>query len=134
MTLTEHALTGAVLRVGRPDGLPNRLPVGLPWYRSMPFSSLVGLELLLDGLAVAGVGLEVDGSATPIEGLRDVADRYWFLQDRRVLSWRDPAPIGERADVVLRIRLHLPNLTGPDGGSLQVLQEVRGVVPAEAAG
>jgi hypothetical protein len=33
----------------------------------------------------------------------------------------------------VRLRLHLPNLIGPDGGSIQVLQEVRAGVPVEPA-
>ena len=45
MTLTEHVLRGAMLEARD----PNRLRVGLPWFRSVPFSALVGLELIVDG-------------------------------------------------------------------------------------
>jgi hypothetical protein len=119
MTLTEHALQGAVLETGS----TNRLCVGLPWFRSMPFSAILGLELSVAGEPVADVRLE--RAAT--------AGAYWFLQDRQALRWPGSPVPGERAEVVLRMRLQLPNLTRPDGGAVEVLQEVRGEVPVVAA-
>jgi hypothetical protein len=129
MTLTEHALRGAALETGWPE---NRLPVGLPWFRSMPFSSITGLGLLVDGEPVPDVRLEVDGRPIAVDAL-GATDGYWFLQDRQALLWSAPVP-ADRADVVLHLRFQLPNLTLPDGGPALVLQEVRGVVPVVAAG
>lgn len=130
MTLTEHALRGSAIAVGP----PHRLPVGLPWFRSTPLSAIVDAELLIDGRPVDGLGLEVDGRTVAVADLGGLRDRYWFVQERLELTWDGPLP--ERADeaeAVLRLRLHLPFLTGPGGGSVQVLQEVRGTVPLGAA-
>jgi hypothetical protein len=129
VTLVEHALRGAVLEAGS----RNRLRVGLPWYRSMPFSSIVGIDVEVDGAAVQDVRLDVGGVALPVGRLQEVSGRIWFLQDRHALEWSGPAASGTRAEVAVRLRLHLPNLIGPDGGSIQVLQEVRAGVPVEPA-
>jgi hypothetical protein len=123
MTLTEHALQRAVIE----RGATNRLAVGLPWFRSMPYSSITAIELHVDDEPVHDVRLEVDGRPIAPSG-PDAAADYWFLQDRHELAWSGPVP-AERARVVLRMRLQLPNLTLPDGSAAQVLQEVRAEVP-----
>jgi hypothetical protein len=107
--------------------------VGLPWYRSMPYSSIVQLSLAVDGVPVEELQLEAAGGWADVPSLAAMTDRSWFLQDRRPLRWRPTGSLGERAEIVLRVGLHLPNLVGPTGGSVQVLQEVRGEVPVQAA-
>lgn len=129
MTLTEHALRGAVLR----PGSPNRLPVGLPWYRSLPLSAVLDVELLLDGRAVPDLRLELVDGAVAVARLPALHERSWFLQDRQVLEWAGPTPAGAAVDVVLRVRVQLPNLLGPAGDPLSVLQEARGRVVVEPA-
>ncbi|MGN6445228.1 hypothetical protein [Amnibacterium sp.] len=128
MTLAEHALRGAVLSVGPWC----RLAVGLPWFRSMPLSAVVSVALLVDGRAVPDLRVELDGRLLPVGELATLVDRYWFVQDRLTLAWSGWSLSGA-VEVALRVRLHLPFLTGPGGGSLQVLQESRGTVPVEVA-
>lgn len=128
MTLTEHALRGATIETG----VVNRLRVGLPWYRSMPLSTLVEIELLLDGRPVPDIRLDIDGRALAVGELVTAVDRTWFLQDRQALTWSGDVPAADRAEVVLRMRLCLPNIVGPDGGALQVLQEARADLPVRA--
>jgi hypothetical protein len=94
----------------------------------MPFSSITGLGLTVQGEPVDDVRVEVEGEPLAVDDLPRAADRYWFLQDRQVLVWSGAVP-ADRAEVVLRMRLQLPNLTLPDGAAAQVLQEVRGEVP-----
>ncbi len=127
MTLTEHALRGAVLAAGETC----RLAVGLPWYRSMPVSAVLGIDLTIDGEAVPDLHLRLESRSVPVDELDRVEDLAWFLQDRATLEWRAPAPSDAVADVVLRVRLQLPNLVVPGGTAVQVLQEVRGAVPVE---
>jgi hypothetical protein len=129
MTLAEHALRGAVLTVGSPC----RLAVGLPWYRSMPLSAVLGIDLTIDGEVVPDLHLRLGSEAVPVVDLDRLTDLTWFLQDRAELEWRAPAPSGAAADVVLRMRLQLPNLVGPGGAAVQVLQEARGTVRVEVA-
>ena len=129
MTLTEHALRGAVLR----PGAPNRLRVGLPWYRSLPLSAVLGLELRLDGEPVTGLRLRLPSGPVDVAELADPGTASWFVQDRAVLEWAGPAPSSALPEVVLRIRLQLPNLLGPGASAVQVVQEVRARLPVEAA-
>jgi len=129
MTLAEHALRGAVLTAGSPC----RLAVGLPWYRSMPLSAVLGIDLTIDGEVVPDLHLRLESGSVPVVGLDRLTDLTWFLQDRAELEWRAPAPSGAAADVVLRMRLQLPNLVGPGGAAVQVLQEARGTVRVEVA-
>lgn len=107
--------------------------VGLPWYRSMPYSSIVRLSLTVDGVAVEGLQLEAADGWADVPSLAAMTDRSWFLQDRRPLRWRPTGLLGAQAEIVLRVGLHLPNLVGPTGDGVQVLQEVRGQVPVQAA-
>jgi hypothetical protein len=129
MTLAEHALRGAVLTAGSPC----RLAVGLPWYRSMPLSAVLGIDLTIDGEVVPDLHLRLESEAVPVVDLDSLTDLTWFLQDRAELEWCAPAPSGAAADVVLRLRLQLPNLVGPGGAAVQVLQEARGTVRVEVA-
>jgi hypothetical protein len=129
MTLTEHALRGTAVGAGP----PNRMRVGLPWYRSMPFSAVLGIELTVDDEPVPELTLRVDDAPVAVEALVALEDRSWFLQDRCALEWAAPVPAAALVDVVLRVRLQLPNLVGPDGSPVHVLQEVRGTVPVEVA-
>jgi hypothetical protein len=130
VTLTEHALRGAVVRAGA----VNRLSVGLPWYRSLPLSAVLGIELRLDDEPVIGLRLRLQDRAVDVSELAELGSRSWFLQDRQLLEWAAPAPSSMLPDVVLRIRLQLPNLVGPDGSAVQVVQEVRSRVAVEPAG
>lgn len=125
MTLTEHAIRGSVLV----SGAHHRLEIGLPWYRSMPFSSVVAIEVRVDGAPAARVHLGVAGEWLPVHALAQLRERYWFLQDRHRLRWEADGPVADTADVTVRMRLHLPFLTGPDGSGVKVLQEIRGIVP-----
>ena len=60
VTLTEHALKGSVLMTGT----EHRMRVGLPWYRAMPYSSIVQLSLTVDGVPAEDLQLEAaDGWA-----------------------------------------------------------------------
>lgn len=129
MTLTEHALKGSVLMTVT----EHRMRVGLPWYRAMPYSSIVQLSLTVDGVPAEGLQLEAADGWADVPSLATMTGRSWFLQDRRRLRWHATAELGEQAAVVLRVGLHLPNLVGPTGGSVQVQQEVRGEVPVRAA-
>jgi len=128
VTLVEHALRGAVLEPDRPC----RLRIGLPWYRSLPLSAILGIDLTLDGRSVTGLRLRSRDRVVPVGALA-TQHASWFLQDRYELEWDGPAPSAPTAEVVVRMRLQLPNLVGPGGSAVQVLQEVRASVPARAA-
>jgi hypothetical protein len=121
MTLTDHVLAGSEVAVERDA---SRLEVGLPWYRSMPVSSVTGLQLRIgDRLFETGdLALDLDGAIIPVAELAGYTSRYWFLQDRLpvvVPAW-SPPPEMEAAPVELRMRLQLPYLFREPGIPLAV--------------
>jgi hypothetical protein len=130
VTLTEHALRGAALRAGA----VNRLPVGLPWYRSLPLTAVLEIGLRVDGEPVGDLRLRLGGDTIEVADLADAAAGTWFLQDHHELEWTGAPPTAARPEVIVRFRLQLPNLVGPDGAAVQVLQEVRAHVPVAVAG
>ena len=79
----ETALRGDAL-TAVPGGFELRL--GLPWIRSMPLSSVLGLAVEVDGGAVSPGELAVVLGArrVPPAGLQEEAG-WWFVQDRLVV-------------------------------------------------
>lgn len=94
------------------DGFELRL--GLPWIRSLPLSSLEGLEAVVDGEVVEPLQVvlgdrHVDHAAVAHES------GWWFLQDRLVLRADRMLQPGAH-DVAVSFRLRIPYLqAGPDG-------------------
>jgi hypothetical protein len=98
--MTLHALRDDALQ-SAPDGFA--LKLGLPWIRSLPVSSLVELEVTVDGKPVAEPRVEAD------------AADWWFLQDRLDVHGDRPLTPGAHR-VVVGFRLVVPYLqAGPDG-------------------
>jgi hypothetical protein len=55
----------------------------MPWYRSLPLSSLEGLEVTLDGETVPSDELRIslDGAAYGLTDLPPLYDRWWYVAD-----------------------------------------------------
>jgi hypothetical protein len=92
------------------------LRLGLPWIRSMPLSSVTDLRVSLDRQPVDPGDLKVvlaDGSVDPAD-LVDEVDRWWYLQDRLVVT--GPRPLGPGVHhATVDFRLLVPYLSaGPD--------------------
>lgn len=106
--LREDALTAT------PSGF--ELRVGLPWIRSMPLSCVSELRVSIDGQTVDPSDLKVllgHGPVDPADLVRDVG-RWWYLQDRLVLSGPQRLGSGEHRATV-DFRLLVPYLSaGPD--------------------
>ncbi|CAN7326559.1 hypothetical protein ASF98_13520 [Arthrobacter sp. Leaf337] len=108
--LREDALTAT------PGGFELRL--GLPWIRSMPLSSVAGLAVEVDCVAVPS------GELTVLLGRRRVPagalpeeSGWWFVQDRLVLSGRRELHRGAHA-VTVDFRLLVPYLHAGPGSPL----------------
>ncbi|MFE5673207.1 hypothetical protein ACFQ58_16535 [Agromyces sp. NPDC056523] len=105
--------------VTTPDGIGVRL--SLPWIRSLPLTSVSGLEVRIDGAEVAGLRIRTH-------------DEWWFLQDRLVVE----APLalsGGRHDVSVSFRLTIPYLqAGPDGPLVLPFHAERALVADVATG
>lgn len=88
------------------------LRIGLPWIRSMPLSSVVGLQVAIDGEeADAGVLL---GPRQVPSGRLAQEPGWWFVQDRLVISSARPLAAGLH-HVAVSFQLLVPYLqAGPD--------------------
>ena len=59
------------------------IPLRVPWYRSLPYSSLEHLVITVDGTQFSDddVVLEIGDDVVPFARLAEVSDRFWFVQD-----------------------------------------------------
>ncbi len=55
----------------------------MPWYRSLPLSSLEGLDVTLDGVPTASEELRIslDGATYSLGDLPPLHDRWWYVAD-----------------------------------------------------
>src|ERR671912_436666 len=70
--------------VVRPDSVAIRpgvvvLRIGLPWYRSLPWAGIAGIDIQVDGAPCDGASVTIDG--WPLERIRERED-YWHIQHR----------------------------------------------------
>lgn len=96
-----------------PDGAA--IAVGLPWYRSLPWASVAGVTVELDGEPAPVIS--IDG--VPLDRLVDRED-YWFLQHRAevVVRLDEPLDVPE-TNVVLGLDLRITGPTKPDGSPME---------------
>ena len=64
-----------------PDGA--RLAMRLPWYRSLPFSTVEVASLSIDGTPadLTAGRLEYDGQSWPLADIGEKTDAFWFVRD-----------------------------------------------------
>lgn len=96
-----------------PQGL--RLAMRLPWYRSLPFSTVAVASLAIDGEAVdlADARIEYDGESWPLAANGDHVDSFWFVRDSAflVLPGRS-LPAGSAHEVALNVTVSPPYIPG----------------------
>lgn len=94
--------------------------VRIPWYRTLPLSSVTALEFTVDGAAALPNTLTwtVNGTTYAPEDLPARHDQWWNVLDSAELSGRFPAAAENRADtadVHVQVGLVIPYLTAGDG-------------------
>ena len=96
-----------------PGGL--RVAMRLPWYRSLPFSTVEVAGLAIDGADVdlSGALVEYDGNSWPLAQLGDQTNSFWFVRDSAflLLPGRD-LPAGSSHEVALNIFVSPPYIPG----------------------
>ena len=111
----------------------HELRIGLPWIRSMPLSSVLGLAVEIDG-EPAGEALrirlnhrEVPADALPSER------GWWFIQDRLVLVIPGvlPPASGSARKVSVDFKLMVPYLQGGGDGPLVLPFRLEGRLVAQ---
>jgi len=107
------------------------LRLRLPWIRSLPLSSVRGLELRVDGTDVPVTELITSGSAASPGGLADTT-QWWHLQD--ALEVRTGLSLDPGAhDVQVSLRLLVPYLPGGPDTPLVITCTDSAVLTADAA-
>lgn len=92
-----------------------RLAMRLPWYRSLPFSTVEVAGLEIDGAAVdlADAIVEYDGAQWPLAINGEQTDVFWFARDSAflILPGRTAAA-GDVHRVALTVNVNPPYIPG----------------------
>ncbi|HKT86028.1 MAG TPA: DUF6379 domain-containing protein [Novosphingobium sp.] len=100
------------LRAGN-DGVT--LAMRLPWYRSLPFSTVEVASLAIDGEAVdlTGAEVEYDGERWPLADIGEKVDSFWFVRDSAFLKLPALAlEPGSDHQVALTVNVNPPYIPG----------------------
>ncbi len=100
------------------------LRIRLPWYRSLPISCLVGIDLSVDGAVLPREALSIslgDAFHTLEEAAR-LHEVQWFVLDEAILrfSTESSFPVGKH-DVGISILLRIPYIE-PEFSNLEFTQ------------
>jgi hypothetical protein len=119
--LTDQVISDGSLRGGA-DGFT--FDLRMPWYRSLPLSSLEGLEVSLDGEAVPSeqLVLSLQGKTYALADLPPLHDEWWYVVDP--VEVRAPRPGGVQAgahELDVTIALRIPYIV--ESGNPLVMRE-----------
>jgi len=104
-----------------PDGL--RLAMRLPWYRSLPFSTIEVGGVTIDGAPVdlAEARVEFDGAVWPLGELGEQTNAFWFVRDSAFLHIPGvSATPGSEHEVALTLFVSPPYIPGMKRHNLQM--------------
>ena len=128
MPMTDHVLVDS--EISLQDGRA-RIDIGLPWFRNLPYSSILDFSLELDGAPITSNEIElcVEGEYWKIAELAQFTEQSWFLQDRATIEFPAPVNLGESVDCTVNLLLLIPNMfMGPDK-PLEIPAQVRQQIP-----
>ncbi len=91
----------------------------LNWYRSLPFSCLEKVELVLNGELVdpEKISIRIDNQKYAISDLADLVEEYWFVQDPATVSVDQPGKVkpDEKYEIEMTVAVRAPYIpTGPN--------------------
>lgn len=92
------------------DSAGIRVPLRLPWYRSLPLSSIESLELSIDGRPVARdrIRIEANGELLTLDDMAQRSDEFWFVQDTAYAWVPSEAPVGPTVAVAAEATVRIP--------------------------
>jgi hypothetical protein len=96
-----------------PAGL--RLAMRLPWYRSLPFSTVEVAGLTLDGapVSLADARVEYDAQSWSLAELGEATNAFWFVRDSAFLVVPGlSAEAGSEHEVALTLNVNPPYIPG----------------------
>jgi hypothetical protein len=92
-----------------------KIDIRLPWYRSLPLSTVEVEEVSLDGQPVdpARIQFELEGERYPLSAMPDLVDKVWYVLDSAYLNVESPAlPRGGEHSVTVTLNLYPPYIRG----------------------
>ncbi|SAK86348.1 hypothetical protein AWB79_06054 [Caballeronia hypogeia] len=91
------------------------IDVRLPWYRSLPLSTVDVAEISLNGetIALEDVTFELDGECIKPTELRSLTDRWWYVLDSAFLHVKHaPMQPGTAHNVAVTLAVRPPYIKG----------------------
>jgi hypothetical protein len=126
--MTDHVLIDSEISIQDDKA---KIDIGLPWFRNLPFSSILDVSLELDGTIITAneIKLCVQGKYWQIAELAQITEQSWFLQDRTTLEFPAPANLGESSDCTVNLLMLIPNMfMGPDK-PIEIPSQARKQIP-----
>lgn len=96
-----------------PDGIA--VDIRLPWYRSLPLSTLRGATLKINGQEIPPerLSLEVEGVDYRLDETEALVDRWWHILDSGTLHAHDVhLQKGTAYDVDVTLSIEIPYVAG----------------------
>ena len=128
MAMTDHVLVESEISIQDDKA---KIDIGLPWFRNLPFSSILDVSLELDGKIITAneIKLCVEGKYWQIAELAQITEQSWFLQDKATLEFPAPVHLADSADCAVNLLMLIPNMfMGPDK-PLEIPAQVRQQIP-----
>jgi hypothetical protein len=91
------------------------VPVRLPWYRSLPLSTVELVELRVDGRQISpnAVRLELNGTSHAVDELIEQTSEWWFVLDSALLRVDAPGvEAGKEHEIEILLNLYPPYMGG----------------------
>jgi len=91
-----------------------RIDVRLPWYRSLPVSTVEVGEVCIDGQVIdpGKVTFELEGRSYPLADMENQVDKVWFVLDSAYLNVETTPHGGGEHDVSVTLNLYPPYIRG----------------------
>lgn len=92
-----------------------RIDIRLPWYRSLPLSTVEVGEIRIDGQTIdpSRVRFELEGHSYPLHLLADQVEHVWYVLDSAFLDIETAVPSsGSQHDVSVTLNLYPPYIRG----------------------
>lgn len=129
MTLTAHVLRQPEARMQ--PGSYLEISLGLPWFRSLPMSCILGVAGRLHGSEdwVLGQAL-IDGKWLELQDLAELSHVEWYVQDLKQFRFSMPelAPYSSNLDIEVKFDLLMPNLFIKPGEPVVIHTSAKSIV------
>lgn len=84
--------------------------IRIPWYRSLPYSCVEGLDIAIDGAKIdsAELQIELGGERYKLSDLPPLHERWWYVADAAPVTVplpEEPATGEHELDVTLHMRI-----------------------------